>query len=102
MPNLDEIDPERPETWPVSAWEYLTRRQPAAEDARLRDALREEIRASGTISFARFMQRALYDPEHGYYATAAGQVGAAGDFVTAPTLHPAFGALLSRPIGRLG
>jgi SAM-dependent MidA family methyltransferase len=100
MPNLDEIDPERPETWPVAAREYLARHQPPAPDTRLTDALREEIRASGPISFARFMEHALYDPGHGYYAVAEGRVGRAGDFVTSPTLHPAFGALLCRRIAR--
>jgi SAM-dependent MidA family methyltransferase len=93
-----EIDPERPETWPASAREYLARHRPAPPDTRLRDALREEIHADGPFPFAQFMERALYDPEYGYYASGGARIGAAGDFVTAPTLHPAFGALLWRRI----
>jgi SAM-dependent MidA family methyltransferase len=101
MPNRNEIDPERPETWPASAREYLARHRPVEPDTRLRDALREAVRASGPMPVAQFMERALYDPNHGYYVTTAGRIGGAGDFVTAPTVHPAFGALLCRRILRL-
>ena len=101
MRHFDDIDPDRPETWPASAREYLARCRPPPLDQRLRDALREEIRSRGPIPFARFMERALYEPVHGYYAAAAGRIGAGGDFVTAPTLHPAFGALLCRRIAAL-
>ena len=98
MDHASEIDPDRPETWPASAREYLARHRPAPPDPRLRDRLRDEIRANGPMTFACFMERALYDSERGYYATEASRIGAGGDFVTAPTLHPAFGALLCRRV----
>ena len=44
----------------------------------------------GTIPFERFMELALYHPEHGYYRT-PGRIGTSGDFLTSPTIHPMFG-----------
>src|SRR4051812_48475013 len=53
-----------------------------------------EIDRTGPISFARFMELALYDPEVGYYAQESAGPGADGDYVTSPELHPSFGLLL--------
>lgn len=53
----------------------------------------EHIRSRGAISFAEFMQRALYDADHGYYAGATPRTGLDGDYVTSPELDPAFGEL---------
>lgn len=44
----------------------------------------------GAISFERFMEIALYHPEHGYYRK-PGRIGTNGDFLTSPTIHPMFG-----------
>jgi SAM-dependent MidA family methyltransferase len=55
-----------------------------------------EIAASGPLTFARFMELALYDPDGGYYRAAAARPGRPGDFLTAPETHPIFGAALSR------
>ena len=66
------------------------------EDAELVERLRAEIAAEGPITFARFMERALYEPGHGYYRRPAAGPGFAGDFVTAPELHPIFGAAIGR------
>ncbi len=51
--------------------------------------------AGGWISFARFMELALYAPGLGYYSGGARKFGAAGDFVTAPELTPAFAQTLA-------
>jgi SAM-dependent MidA family methyltransferase len=71
-------------------------------DPLLVDRIAAEIRASGPMTFARFMELALYDPEAGYYA-ATGPAsqgttgpGRAGDFLTAPESHPIFGWAMSR------
>ena len=64
------------------------------EDAALADRIRAEIRATGPMPFARFMDLALYDPDGGYYRSADARPGRAGDFLTAPELHPIFGATL--------
>jgi SAM-dependent MidA family methyltransferase len=57
--------------------------------------LRERIRRDGPISFADFMEAALYDPDGGYYARGA-RIGEGGDFVTSPSLSPAFAATIAR------
>lgn len=44
----------------------------------------------GWISFADFMQMALYTPGFGYYAGGAKKFGSGGDFVTAPEISPLF------------
>ena len=58
--------------------------------------LRAEILAVGSISFARFMEAALYDPTDGYYVTPARRPGRRGDFLTAPEATPLFGITLAR------
>lgn len=58
--------------------------------------LRDEIAsAGGWLSFARFMERALYAPGLGYYAAGARKFGAEGDFVTAPEISALFGQSLA-------
>ncbi len=48
----------------------------------------------GKITFAEFMEIALYWPQGGYY-TGPERVGAHGDYYTSPAAHPVFGALLA-------
>ncbi len=68
-----------------------------AHSHRLVDHIRAEIAAAGGwISFARYMELALYAPGLGYYAAGAAKLGPAGDFVTAPELTPLFGRTLAR------
>ena len=59
--------------------------------------IRRRLGRRGRITFAEFMELALYHPGGGYYAggAAGGPVGAAGDYYTSPIVHPAFGALLA-------
>jgi SAM-dependent MidA family methyltransferase len=59
-------------------------------------AIRDEIGRDGPLTFARFMEIALYDPARGYYRGAAARPGRAGDFLTAPEASPIFGACLAR------
>lgn len=60
-------------------------------------SIREAIEASdGSISFAQFMQLALYAPGLGYYNAGLTKFGAAGDFVTAPEISPLFGRVVAR------
>lgn len=61
-------------------------------------ALRDEIRAHGPISFARFMDVALNDPRHGYYARGPGRLGRGGDFFTASDVGAAFGGCVARQL----
>jgi len=60
-------------------------------------AIRTEIAAQGgRITFARFMELALYHPAHGYYLAPERRPGRGGDFLTAPETHPFFGFALAR------
>ena len=57
--------------------------------------------AGGAISFAHFMELALYTPELGYYSAAQHKFGAAGDFVTAPELGSVFAHCLARQCAQI-
>ncbi|TAM44859.1 MAG: SAM-dependent methyltransferase [Gammaproteobacteria bacterium] len=70
--------------------------------AALTERLRDEIEASGgAIDFARFMERALYEPGLGYYSGGRRKFGAAGDFVTAPEMGSLFADCLARPCAQI-
>ena len=62
----------------------------------IRQKIEEEIRERGPISFSRYMELCLYDPELGYYSRNAEQFGKAGDFYTSSDVHAVFGRLLAR------
>jgi SAM-dependent MidA family methyltransferase len=60
--------------------------------------IRNEILATGPITFARFMESALYDPSDGYYATRHDRPTREGDYLSAPEMHPIFGATLASQV----
>ena len=62
--------------------------------------IRRRIASEGRITFADFMETALYYPEGGYYTTKK-VVGGTGDYFTSPAAHPAFGALLALQLERI-
>lgn len=55
-------------------------------------------RAGGWISFADYMQMALYAPGLGYYDAPGDKLGGSGDFVTAPEISPLFARALAAQI----
>src|SRR5208282_2869077 len=57
--------------------------------------IRREIAEHGVLSFARFMELALYCPETGYYETKKDNVGRQGDFYTSVSVGSLFGELLA-------
>ncbi|MDA1128986.1 MAG: SAM-dependent methyltransferase [Chloroflexi bacterium] len=59
-------------------------------ESEVRRRIQERVR----ITFAAFMEIALYWPRGGYY-TSREPIGAHGDYYTSPAVHPAFGALLA-------
>lgn len=73
-----------------------------AHSAHLRRLIQEEMTSrGGEISFARFMELALYTPGLGYYAAGKHKFCAAGDFVTAPELGSLFARCLARLCGSI-
>ena len=73
---------------------------PSDYERRHSDRLVEKVRAElekhgGWITFARYMELALYAPGLGYYVAGATKLGRQGDFVTAPEISPLFGRTLA-------
>ncbi|MBC7106336.1 MAG: SAM-dependent methyltransferase [Firmicutes bacterium] len=66
----------------------------------LLDLVVERIRRQGPLTFAEYMDLALYHPAYGYYASAV-RTGRGGDYYTAPSVHPVFGALLAEQIAEM-
>jgi SAM-dependent MidA family methyltransferase len=62
--------------------------------------LRERIAEQGPISFAAFMESALYDPAGGFYARGA-RLGARGTFTTAPVASAFFARALAADLRAL-
>jgi SAM-dependent MidA family methyltransferase len=67
----------------------------SAGNSPLTEIIRDEIRASGPISFAGFMEHALYHPQHGYYSSGRAMIGRGGDYFTNVSVGPLFGILLA-------
>lgn len=65
------------------------------------ELLAAEIRGGGPISFRRFMEVALYHPDHGYYRRARDPFGREGDFFTAEQIQPVFGILMAARVRQL-
>ncbi|NLC24040.1 MAG: class I SAM-dependent methyltransferase [Oxalobacter sp.] len=76
---------------------------PSPEALALSAVLRRKIedvisQHGGWISFARYMEMALYEPGLGYYSHGGQVVGRQGDFVTAPEISALFGQTIARSI----
>jgi SAM-dependent MidA family methyltransferase len=70
--------------------------QAQALSQQLAQLIQQKIKnAGGWISFAEFMQMALYTPSLGYYSGGAAKFGMVGDFVTAPEISPLFAQTLA-------
>ncbi|GGY24487.1 SAM-dependent methyltransferase [Pseudoduganella albidiflava] len=68
----------------------------AASQALQQQIAADVARHDGVLSFASFMETALYAPRLGYYTGGAAKLGKDGDFTTAPEMSPLFGAALAR------
>lgn len=62
----------------------------------LTQAIHATITARGPITFREFMDAALYDPKHGYYASGRAAIGRGGDFITNVSVGRLFGTMLAR------
>jgi SAM-dependent MidA family methyltransferase len=57
--------------------------------------IRAQVEKHGPVSFAWFMQQALYHPGHGYYSSGRCAIGRKGDYFTNVSVGPLFGQLLA-------
>lgn len=64
----------------------------------IRDAIADN---GGQISFARYMELALFAPGLGYYSAGSQKFGASGDFVTAPEISALFSRSLARQLAEV-
>ncbi|MBC7516183.1 MAG: SAM-dependent methyltransferase [Alkalinema sp. FL-bin-369] len=62
------------------------------------EILIHQMNDGSPITFAKFMEVALYHEVWGYYTTRATQIGAAGDFYTSPHLSAEFGVCMARQL----
>lgn len=62
----------------------------------LQELIKSEIQVKESISFARFMELALYTPDLGYYMAAHDIFGREGDFTTAPEYSRLFTESLAK------
>ena len=67
------------------------------EPTPLTQALIDEIRGQGPMGFDQVVDRALYDPDLGFYAR-GGRAGRRGDFLTSPEVGPLFGVVVARAL----
>lgn len=61
----------------------------------LAEIIKDEIRKIGRLTFAEYMELALYHPELGYYTSGNSRIGKRGDYYTSPCVDPAFGEVLA-------
>lgn len=69
---------------------------------RLSERIHDSMRSEGCISFAAFMEMALYEPGLGYYSAGLHKLGKSGDFTTAPELGKLFAACLAQQAAEIG
>jgi SAM-dependent MidA family methyltransferase len=62
------------------------------------DAIMADIGRHGPIPFDRVVERALYDPDGGFYEVGGRAGGRHGDFLTSPEVGGLFGAVVARAI----
>lgn len=74
----------------------------SARSKLLSDHIRQIISEQNkAISFADFMELALYHPEFGYYNADTFDLGEHGDFTTAPEISPLFAKCIARQIQQI-
>jgi len=70
------------------------------KNSSLKEIIIRKIKESGAITFAEFMEMALYYPELGYY-TKKRELGILSDYYTSSELHPIFGEIISNQISQM-
>ncbi len=67
----------------------------------LRKEISNLIHKRGKITFADFMELALYHPEYGYYTSGKEKIGKRGDYYTSSDVHSVFGELIARQLEQM-
>jgi SAM-dependent MidA family methyltransferase len=81
----------------------LRYRWPVTGNPLLLEQMRREMTArGGRITFCRFMELALYHPQHGYYTSGRCRIGREGDYLTSVSVGPLLGRILARQFHRWG
>jgi len=60
--------------------------------------IRERIHREGAVSFAEYMELALYEPAEGFFTRGGGAGRAGRDFVTSPEVGSLFGMVIARAL----
>jgi SAM-dependent MidA family methyltransferase len=63
--------------------------------------IQDRILSQGRITFAEFMELALYAPGLGYYTSPGEKIGPRGDYYTTPDVHPLFGEMIGRQLAQI-
>jgi len=64
----------------------------------LETRIRERIHREGAVSFAEYMELALYEPADGFFTRGGGAGRAGRDFVTSPEVGSLFGMVIARAL----
>ena len=78
----------------------LSKKKDQQRTEQLTKLICQKIIKAGPLSFAAYMQLVLYHPTLGYYSQLQ-QLGASGDFVTAPEISTLFGQCLAQQISSI-
>lgn len=94
---MSENHPTTPHRADACSLDYPNPAQAAtSSSAFIQEKIEAQLAKQDSISFPDFLDIALYDREHGYYASKSSQVGRSGDFYTSVSVGPLFGQLLAQ------
>ncbi len=86
----------------LDSWRFaskLSTSDPVPEHSNtLSTVIKTLVIQNGPIPFRRFMEMALYDPQHGYYGSGRARIGRQGDFFTNVSVGPLFAKLIVRQV----
>ena len=70
--------------------------QEAAQSEYILNIIKDKLQKYRFLSFDKFMEICLYEPEYGYYSSLKEKFGEFGDFITAPEISPFFAYTFSQ------
>ena len=71
------------------------------QNSKLALKLKLQIESTAGMTFAEFMEQALYHPEYGYYTSDRIRIGKQGDVFTSSSVHSCFGRLVARQLEQM-